>query len=60
MKRGGSNVNASLLIGSYSTMETGIICVTVRRVKERTRVSRGAAVANQSAGGSVEAATVPG
>ncbi|TWW66752.1 Taperin [Takifugu flavidus] len=40
-------------------METGIICVTVRRVNERTRVSRGAAVANQSAGGTVEAATEP-
>lgn len=40
-------------------METGIICVTVRRMTERKRVFRGAAVANHSAGGTVEAAAVP-
>lgn len=36
-----------------------MICVKVRRIIDRKRVSRGAVVANHSAEGIVEAAAVP-
>lgn len=39
---------------AYSIVETGIICVTVRRIIERKRVSHGAVVTNHSAEGTVE------
>lgn len=40
-------------------METVIICVKVRRIKERKRVSRRTVVTNHSAEGTVAAAAVP-
>lgn len=62
MKRGGLNVNASLLIDSFSCLLHNGNGSNLRHSeahKRKNEVSRGAAVANQSAGGTVEAAAVP-